>query len=301
MTCSALARDVERYARDIEKSGPRVDSGELVPGLAYIRRTEPTRFEAFVYEPLMCLILQGQKETSVGERRVRTRPGECIVVSHDLPVVSRITEASPAAPYLALVARLDLSELRTLADEVGQGAPSDDSGAHAVAAVDETLLDVVRRYVALAADPGAVPVLAPLVRRELHFRLLTATHGAMLRRLLHRDSHASKIARAIARLRRDYRQRLEVPALARSVGMSSSSFHKHFKAVTATTPLQYQKDLRLTEAQRLLRAGDHSVSTAAYEVGYESATQFSREYARRFGVPPREHLRRGPVAAGMVG
>lgn len=149
---------------------------------------------------------------------------------------------------------------------------------------------MLRRYLALAHDPAEARVLVPLIRRELHFRLLRSPAGAMLRRLLRSDSHASNIGNAIELLRLRYRERLEMDELARQVGMSTSAFYKHFKSVTATTPLQFQKNLRLTEARRLLVGGEHSVSTAAHAVGYESPSQFSREYSRRFGAPPRTAL-----------
>jgi AraC-like DNA-binding protein len=132
----------------------------------------------------------------------------------------------------------------------------------------------------------------PLIRKELHFRLLLAPHGAMLRQLVSHDSHASCIARAIERIRESFRAPLAVPELAQAAGMSPSSFHKHFKTITETTPLQYQKDLRLLEARRLLQEGHHSVSETAFEVGYESPTQFSREYARKFGASPRNDIAR---------
>jgi AraC-like DNA-binding protein len=151
---------------------------------------------------------------------------------------------------------------------------------------DPTLLDALRRYLELVDSPADAKVLGPLVSREIHYRLLVAPFGGMLRRLIRRDSNASAIARAIGHLRGDLCSPVVIPDLARRVGMSTSSFHKHFKAVTATTPLQYQKELRLLEARRLLTTGGASVTAVAYEVGYESSSQFSREYARKFGVPP---------------
>lgn len=139
---------------------------------------------------------------------------------------------------------------------------------------------------ALADSPADAKVLGPLISKEIHYRLLMAPFGGMLRSLIRHDSNASAIARAIGQIRADIRSPMTIPDLARRVGMSASAFHKHFKTVTATTPLQYQKELRLLEARRLLRMGGASVTTAAYQVGYESASQFSREYARKFGVPP---------------
>lgn len=161
-----------------------------------------------------------------------------------------------------------------------------DARALEVHRADSQLLDAMGRYLALAESELDARVLGPLLVKEIHYRLLVAPFGQMLRRLLRRDSHASSIARAIATLRRDFRSPMVVEELARAVGMSVSSFHKHFKEVTASSPLQYQKGLRLLEARRLLIAGTASVTTAAFEVGYESPTQFSREYARKFGRPP---------------
>jgi len=245
-----------------------------------------------IYEPLVCLILQGAKETRQGDERVLVHAGQGIVVSHAMPVVARVLEASPERPYLALVARLDLTELRALHDDIGDDVGHDVGRARTgpamtVAPMGERSLDVLGRYLALAHEPDDAQVLLPGLRRELHYRLLKADTSGMLRALLRRDSHASNVSRAIQTLRRDFKQRIEMVELAHSVGMSASLFYKHFKGVTSTTPLQYQKDLRLTEARRLLLGGEHSVATAAYAVGYESPSQFSREYSRKFGVAPR--------------
>lgn len=283
MTLESLVRRVSRH------DGARYIP--IVEGLSLARSSEPYGFEALIYEPLLCLILQGQKETVIGGRTHALRAGECIVVSHALPVTSRVTHASPEAPYLALVAPIDLSLLRALDHEIGEDADDAPGGASLVVhPVDGPTLDVLGRFAALADDPADARMLGPGVRRELHYRLLKAPGGGMLRALGQRGSHASNIARAIERLRTLYRERLEVDELARSVGMSPSSFYRHFKQITSTSPLQYQKDLRLAEARRLLRGGEHTVSTAAFAVGYESPSQFSREYARSFGAPPREDL-----------
>ncbi|MEM6532081.1 MAG: AraC family transcriptional regulator [Myxococcota bacterium] len=276
MDLHALARTLESK---IETSSGTVD------GLGWLQRRTPTEFEATIYTPIACLILRGEKVATIGDQRHVVPAGRFIIVSHDLPVLSRIT----AAPYLALVAKLDLNELRGLHDEIGDQASTDEPAhAYAVSTVDEAVFSVLNRYVDLIDDAESHGVLVPLLRRELHFRLLQTPSGSMLRSLLRRDSHASSISRAIRTLREQFREALEVPALARSVGMSTSSFHRHFKDVTHTTPLQFQKDLRLTEARRLLVTGGHTVSGAAFAVGYESPTQFSREYSRKFGAAPRD-------------
>lgn len=263
------------------------DAGQPMPGLLLLRQHLPSAFEASLYEPVMCLILQGGKEVSIGDHALSFGPGECLLVSHDLPVRSRITRA----PYLALILQVDVGMVRGLHDEVAEDA-LDVQRARAAEThrVDPALLDALRRYLALADSATDARVLGPLVRQELHYRLLTAPFGGMLRNLIRQDSTASAVGRAIARMRRDIRTPIAIPELAREVGMSASSFHRYFKAVTSTTPLQYQKELRLLEARRLLRTAGASVSAAAYDVGYESPNQFSREYARKFGVPPSQDV-----------
>jgi AraC-like DNA-binding protein len=252
-------------------------------GLLLLRRSTPSSLEASLYEPVLCLILQGRKEVSIGEQTLSFGPGECLLVSSDLPVCSRITKA----PYLALVLEVDVAGIRKLYDEVAESAL--DSG-RAPAAVthraDSGLIDALLRYLTLVDSPADAKVLGPLVSKEIHYRLLVAPFGGMLRSLLRHDSNASAIARAIGHIRGDLRSRIAIPELARRVGMSASSFHEHFKTITSTTPLQYQKELRLLEARRLLKTGVASVTTVAYDVGYESLSQFSREYTRKFGVAP---------------
>jgi AraC-like DNA-binding protein len=258
-----------------------------LPGLGLLRRWDTTPIEATVYEPVMCLILQGRKETRSGALRADFGAGESLVVSHDLPVVSRVTEA----PYLALLLTVDRDILFTLSRDVDRATvPSGPPTSLNVARVEQPLLDALARYVALHRRPTEAQALGPLILREIHYRLLMAPCGELLRRLLSRDSNASHIARAIAIIRRDYRAKVEVPALAKEIGMSASAFHRHFKAVTGTTPLQYQKEMRLLEARRLIASAGRSVSRAALEVGYVSPSQFSREYSRKFGVSPRLEL-----------
>ena len=253
-------------------------------GLTVLRYNRTTTFESFIYEPVICLILRGRKETTLGETTYGLGTGECLLITHDLAVRSRITKA----PYTALLFDVKLDVLRELYDEVADTLPvASPARALEVHAADKGLVDAIARYVSLANGPAAnAKVLAPLFAKEIHYRLLMAPFGGMLRDLIRHDSGASAIARAIAQIRRDFRSAIEIPELARSVGMSASTFHKHFKAVTSSSPLQYQKDLRLLEARRLLRSGDATVSTAAFDVGYESPTQFSREYSRKFGQSP---------------
>ena len=260
-----------------------------VEGLSIVRCRAPTLQEHSSYDPLLCLVLQGAKESALGHERIRFGAGEALIVSLDLPTVSQVVEASPSRPYVALALALDLAMLRGLADEID--APGESEGASraietGVAA--ERLVAAMGQLFALVEDPVERRVMAPLLKREIHFRLLMAAHGGMLRRLALRDSHESRIHRVLGHIRTDYAAPLRVPDLADMAGMSPSSFHEHFRAITASTPLQYIKDMRLLEARRQIQAGGVAISGVAFAVGYESPAQFSRDYARKFGVAPRD-------------
>lgn len=264
----------------------------LLPGLTILCRDAESDLEAVVYDPVVCLILQGSKVTSIGDQTAVLRRGDALLVSHDLPVVSRITSASAREPYLALILSLDLSLVRSLYDQFAD-VPVTGVQGHSLAAApaDPAWVAPLIRYLELMGNPLDARVLGPSILREIHYRLLLSPLGAMLRNLLVADSHASRIARAIGLLRTRFRTRLTVEELARAAGMGASSFHDHFRSVTGTTPLQYLKDLRLIEARSLLSDRRHSVSEAAYAVGYESPTHFSRDYSRKFGQSPSRQTR----------
>lgn len=296
MTLQDLARSVDQFVGDRADTVKGRDTG--VAGLFVHREAKPSPFEATVYHPVICLNLQGRKEVAIGDRSVAFGAGQSLIVSHDVPVMARVTEASAQHPYLAIIVALDIAIIRSLCDEVGETALDRQQASTLTAnATDSRLVEAIARYFALTRDPLEAKVMQPLILMEIHFRLLTASHGGMLRQLMQRDSHASRISRAIGRIRSDYRAPLAVATLAEEASMSPSSFHEHFRQVTGTTPLQYQKDLRLMEARRLLAMDGFSVSSAAYEVGYESPTQFSREYSRKFGTPPRDDVYRPAAAA----
>jgi AraC-like DNA-binding protein len=284
--------DMERLIEQASRHVPadrtsRLQATRPVDGLQVLRQNYPSPLEASLYEPVLCLILQGGKQVAIGEQTLSFGSGECLLVSHDLPVRSTITQV----PYLALVFSVDITTIRTLYDKV-VGSVLDVEGARAAQThhANPALLDALGRYLALADSPADAKVLGPLTSTEIHYRLLAAPFGGMLRSLIRHDSNASAIARAIGHIRDDIRSPIAIPDLASRVGMSASSFHKHFKTITSTTPLQYQKELRLLEARRLLTTGGASVTTTAFDVGYESPSQFSREYARKFGVPPSQDL-----------
>jgi AraC-like DNA-binding protein len=257
-----------------------------IPRVRIYLSEETTRPLPAVYAPLHCLVLQGAKEVMIGERRLRYDTASCFTTSVELPATGRIVQASPAEPYLAAVLVLDPQVMAALLAEVPARAEADAAAAgFAVSPVTPQLLDPWLRLLKLLDTPQDIPVLASLLEREILYRLLTGPQGGVLRQIALADSRLSQVRRAIGWIRENYDQPLRIDALADLAGMSPASFHRHFKAATAMSPLQYQKRLRLQQARRLLIA-HKDAARAGYAVGYESASQFSREYARLFGVPP---------------
>jgi AraC-like DNA-binding protein len=262
----------------------------VIPGLSLVRSRRTTEFTCVRYEPIFCLVLQGAKQSFIGDKPLTFERGHALIVSIDLPTTARVVEASPQAPYLALALQLDTRLLRELVSEHPEPAATDPSASRSgmrVQSVTEPLTDVMLRLFRLNETPRDITALAPLLVREIHYRLLRGPDGGLLRNLVQPDTHTARLSRAIGRIRRDYTATLTVQELAREAGMSASAFHEHFRALTGTSPLQFQKSMRLLEAQRRLLDGEGSVSAVAFAVGYESPTQFSREYSRKFGHPPR--------------
>ncbi|MFT5064847.1 MAG: AraC-like DNA-binding protein [Reinekea sp.] len=291
MPFNDTAGHATKYAANIKNKSIRA-----LPNLFVMRKDEISALEAVVYNPVICLILQGAKETTIGMQSVKLQVGDALLVSHDLPVVSKITMASPELPYLALILSLDLGVIRSLYKQVGE-AVIEAPNARSLSAgpADLSWAEPLERYLALAGNPLEAQVLGPPILREVHFRLLMSPIGGMLRNLLSVDSHASRIGKAILKIRADFREPLAVADLAKTAGMSQSSFHEHFKSVTGTTPLQFQKDLRMIAARALLHGGQDTVASVGFEVGYESPTHFSRDYTRKFGVPPSKDKMRADV------
>jgi len=271
-------------------------SDTALPNVFVMRKEEVSALEAVVYNPVICLILRGAKETTIGRQSVKLRAGDALLVSHDLPVVSKITLASPDTPYLALILSIDLGIIRSLYEQVGETV-IEVPNAQSLSAgpADPAWVEPLGRYLSLAENPLGATVLGPATLREVHFRLLMSPIGRMLRNLLSVDSHASRVGRAIFKIRADFREPLAIANLAKTAGMSQSSFHEHFKSVTGTTPLQFQKDLRMIAARALLQSGQNTVSATGYEVGYESPTHFSRDYSRKFGVAPSTDILHGDL------
>lgn len=247
-----------------------------------------------VHEPAMCLVVQGAKQAILNDSVYEYSAGDCLVVSLDLPITSRITQATPEAPYLGFRMNVDPSEIATMILQTNQRSAPERSvtQAFAVARSSAEMLDAMLRLTRLLDAPEDIGTLAPLARREILYRLLKSELGGQLRQIAATDGEAQRISRAIHKLRKYFDQTLRVEDIAREVHMSASSFHHHFKVITSMSPLQYQKQLRLQEARRLMLVHDVDAATAAHRVGYESPSQFGREYRRLFGEPPARDLRR---------
>ena len=274
----------ERLARAIREDG-RV---EPLPGLTLHRSSIPSQPLHSVSYPSLCVIAQGSKELHLGERSYQYDPYHYLLVTAELPHVGHILEASPERPYLSLILTLDTTLVSSVMVEAGHVAPQSDSAVPAVdvSPLSASLLDAVLRLVRLLDTPEEAPVLAPLITREIVYRLLMGEQGGRLRHIAVVDGESHRIARALKRLHEEFDQTIRVESLAEDLGMSTSSFYHHFKAVTEMSPLQFQKQLRLQEARRLMLSEDLTASSAGYQVGYNDASHFSREYKSLFGAPP---------------
>ena len=261
-----------------------------IPGLTTIRALAPSGLDYAISKPLVVLVVQGGKHVTLGDRGFAFGAGESMLIAADVPTLSRITDASADTPYLSLVLDLDPAVITGLCVEI-DGVAAASGLPIQIQPTDSEAADAALRLMKLLDRPAAVPVLQAQLVREMHYWLLSGRHGAAIRRLGYPDGHARRIARAVAILRRDFATALSVDSLAEVAGMSASSFHQHFRAVTSLSPLQFQKQLRLIEARRLMMAEDAAPAQAAFAVGYESVHQFTREYARLFGAPPARDVR----------
>ncbi|PAU76085.1 AraC family transcriptional regulator [Halomonas salipaludis] len=274
-----------------------------VPGLRTMCLNAPGGNLHSVYRPLICLILQGAKRSVIGNKERLFSAGQSVIVSADMPVVGRIVQASQREPYLAVSIELEMSILRELTAHMAISSSQRSSEVETLFVEDTeaALIDCALRLMRLLDQPDAIPLLRPGIMRELHFWLLSGPHSHILRTLADPSSHAGRLAAAIATLRAEYRSSVPVERLASQAGMSLSSFHKHFKRMTSLTPGQYQQRLRLIEARRLMLDEGSSASNAAFEVGYESVSQFTREYRRLFQRPPKRDARRLLKPAEVAG
>ncbi len=261
-----------------------------IPGLAVVREVTPSALQHAINRPLVALVLQGSKRVTMGPHTFEFGAGESLLITADVPTISQITRANHATPYVSVVVELDTAIIADLVAEIG-AVPFAAGQPVRVDRTDAEVADVALRLMRLLVRPAAVQILEAQLLRELHFWLLSGQHGGAIRALGMPGGYAQRIARAVNLIRTEFTTTLPVERLAESAGMGLSSFHEHFRAQTSLTPLQFQKQLRLIEARRLLLSLGEAISNAAYAVGYESVPQFTREYGRLFGLSPARDIR----------
>jgi AraC-like DNA-binding protein len=288
---SELASLIERNTRE---DGIHATA---IPRLFLIRASEPSGPIPTVYDPALCLVVQGRKQAVLADNTFIYGPEQFLVVSVDLPVVGQVIEATKAEPYLCLKLNLEAGQLSALMMELRQGAPQNQQGERlklglSISPVAPPLLDAVMRLARLLETPSDIPILAPLVEREILYRLLSCEYGDRLRQIATADHRVVAVNRAISWLKQNYAAPFRIETVAREARLSPSALHHSFKSVTAMSPLQYQKQLRLQEARRLMLGQAMDAATASHHVGYESPSQFSREYSRLFGAPPSRDIAR---------
>ena len=259
-----------------------------VPGLSLYRRTAPTEPTTGMYEPSICLVAQGAKRVQLGDDTYVYDANHYLITSVHLPTLVQVTDASPEKPYLGLRLTFDLREVSQLMADSHLPPPKTQQSNRGMATgeVTQSLVNAFERLIDLLDAQEDIPILAPVIQREIVYRLLVGDQGARLRQIAATGSQSHQIARAIDWLKGNFAAPLRIDDLAKKASMSPSTFHHHFRSMTALSPLQYQKQLRLQEARRLMLSDRLDAATAAFQVGYESPSQFSREYSRLFGAPP---------------
>ncbi|WP_053765401.1 AraC family transcriptional regulator [Leptospirillum ferriphilum] len=283
---SVLARNLDRRTVGMKKKET------LIPGLSLFRRETPTGLSSLSYEPCVCLVVQGAKRVFFGKETCQYDAENYLMTSVHLPTMVQVVSASREKPCLGLRLTLDKKEIVSLIADTPFFLPRRKTSERAMVTgkVTPPLISAFQRLIDLEDTPEDIPVLAPLIRREIFYRLLADEQGERLCRIALEGTPAHQIARAIDWIRENYTRPLRIDVLADQIGMSRSTFHHHFRSVTALSPLQFQKHLRLQEARRRMLAERLDAATAAFEVGYESPSQFSREYRKLFGVPPKKDI-----------
>jgi AraC-like DNA-binding protein len=285
----ALVEAVTRYTN--AQTGPS-PFATAINGLIILRSNHEKPPAHLIFKPALCVVVQGAKWAIFGERRFDYRAGQALVVSVESPSFGRVAEASPDEPYLGVIIEFDVAIMREVLgglDEPPETGNDTKSGVFVID-LDGPLADCTLRMVRLLDTPKAIPVLYPSIMRELCYWLLTGPHGGKIAKITIENSHTQRVIAAIHELRDRFAEPVRIEDLALTARMSPSAFHRQFKALTSMTPLQYQKQLRLLEARRLMVTDEVNVETAAFRVGYESPSQFSREYSRMFGAPPRRDV-----------
>ncbi|HCH0917147.1 TPA: AraC family transcriptional regulator [Vibrio parahaemolyticus] len=282
-----LAKLIERW------TGNANQYDTPISGLRFSRWTTPTPPTSYTHNPSICLITQGRKRVLLGEESFIYDANHFLISSVDLPIIANIIEASEEQPYLGLIMELDLTEISQLIvdSELAFTQAKEAQKGIAVGELSESLLDAFVRLAELLDEGQNIKILAPIIKREIFYRLLMSEQGTRLHQIVTAGSHSHQIAKAIDWLKNNFVKPLSVGDLASYTGMSKSSFYTHFRSMTSMTPLQFQKKLRLSEARRLMLTENLDAMAATFKVGYESPSQFSREYSRLFGAPPSKDIK----------
>ncbi|EGR1118398.1 TPA: AraC family transcriptional regulator N-terminal domain-containing protein [Vibrio parahaemolyticus] len=282
-----LAKLIERW------TGNANQYDTPISGLRFSRWTTPTPPTSYTHNPSICLIAQGRKRVLLGEESFIYDANHFLISSVDLPIIANIIEASEEQPYLGLIMELDLTEISQLIvdSELAFTQSKEAQKGIAVGELSESLLDAFVRLAELLDEGQNIKILAPIIKREIFYRLLMSKQGTRLHQIVTAGSHSHQIAKAIDWLKNNFVKPLSVGDLASYTGMSKSSFYTHFRSMTSMTPLQFQKKLRLSEARRLMLTENLDAMAATFKVGYESPSQFSREYSRLFGAPPSKDIK----------
>lgn len=278
----ALANTIARWTTDCEVFQ------SAIPGLTFFHHNNPTEPGIGLHEPSVCVVAQGAKKIHLEDETFIYDANNYLITSVHMPTIYQVISATPEEPYLGLLLKFDMRELSQLMIDSNLPAPRTKTIERAMATGEMTLplLSAIQRLASLLDEPQSIPILAPMLHREIIFRLLNGEQGARLRKIASAGSSSHQVARAIDWLKGNFSEQLRVENLAEMANMSPSSFHSHFRSMTSLSPLQYQKHLRLQEARRIMLAENLDATSAAFRVGYESSSQFSREYSRLFGSPP---------------
>ncbi|WP_274009036.1 AraC family transcriptional regulator [Vibrio parahaemolyticus] len=282
-----LAKLIDRWTGDANQYNTPIS------GLRFSRWTTPTPPTSYTHNPSICLIAQGRKRVLLGEESFIYDANHFLISSVDLPIIANIIEASEEQPYLGLIMELELTEISQLIvdSELAFTQAKEAQKGIAVGELSESLLDAFVRLAELLDEGQNIKILAPIIKREIFYRLLMSEQGTRLHQIVTAGSHSHQIAKAIDWLKNNFVKPLSVGDLASFTGMSKSSFYTHFRSMTSMTPLQFQKKLRLSEARRLMLTENLDAMAATFKVGYESPSQFSREYSRLFGAPPSKDIK----------
>lgn len=264
-----------------------------IKGLSLHHWASPTCPANYMMAPSICLIGQGRKRLVLGEEIYEYGANDFLITSVDLPVTTQIIEATEGKPYLGLTMELDLQVIAQLMlqQKLGPERQRTNRIGVAVSSLPANLLNAFERLLDLLCKPDDIAILAPLIQQEISYRLLSGEQGARIREIATRENHGYQVSRAIDWLKTNFNKPVRIEELAEKAGLSSSAFHNHFRSITAMSPIQFQKRIRLNEARRLMLTERLDASSAAFEVGYESASQFSREYSRHFGTPPARDIK----------